>query len=82
MDCQYHKIPNVAFSAGEQQIFKSVTTVSGKLSDHYDKQSYFICMWKKMLISKLFAILPEYLELSIFLVSDIQQFWNYKYLYI
>lgn len=37
---------------------------------------------KKMLISKLFAILPEYLELSIFLVSDIQQFWNYKYLYI
>lgn len=37
---------------------------------------------KKTLLSKLFVILPEYLDLSIFLVSVIQQFWTCKYLHI
>lgn len=35
-----------------------------------------------MLLSKLSAILSEYLDLTLFLVSDIQQFWNCKYAYI
>lgn len=37
---------------------------------------------KKMLLSKVFAILPEYLDLSVFLVSYTQKFWNCKYVYI
>jgi len=37
---------------------------------------------KKMFLSKLFANLlelPEHLDLTVFLFSDIQQFWNCKY---
>jgi len=31
MDCQCHRTPNVDFSAGEQDIFGSATTVSDKI---------------------------------------------------
>lgn len=83
MDYQYHKTANVHFSAGAQKIFEFVASFSDKILSSW-RQTVILHLHvkKKKVLSKLFVILPEYLGLSIFLVSVIQQFWTCKYLHI
>lgn len=50
--------------------------------DHLDKNIHTSSSCIKILLPKLFTILPEYLEFGVFLVSDIQYFWNCKFVYI